>query len=492
MALFERCSDHVFEIMNMHTFLWHDYETFGKNTRTARPAQFAAIRTDSDLNEIGKPLELFCQPAPDFLPEPEACLITGITPQQCLKNGVPEHEFAEQILNAFSEPNTIGVGYNTIRYDDEITRFMFWRNLIDPYAREWQNGCSRWDIIDLARVTYALRPEGIEWPRNEQGKVSFKLTDLTEANGITHEAAHDAVSDVRATIALARLIKTKQPKLFEFYLNLRQKDKVNDEIGLHLNPRKPFLHLSSMFPSERAHLALVFPLAVHPTNKNEVIVWDCAFDPSELFELDAVTIVQRMFTRVDELPEGLTRLPIKTIHINKSPVVIRNLKVLDGAAQQRCNLDLEINLYHAQIAADKISRKDLSSVWQAVFAREFELSDVDESLYSGFVGNNDRRLLNQLRALSPEALAQAQPIFTDDRLTELVFRYRARNYPQTLNEEEYETWQQHCAERLHGGAAGALSLEAFFAELEKLSRDADAKQVHVLQDLHDYAYLIAP
>jgi exodeoxyribonuclease-1 len=364
--------------------------------------------------------------------------------------------------------------------------------LIDPYAREWQNGCSRWDIIDLARVTYALRPEGIEWPRNEQGKVSFKLTDLTEANGITHEAAHDAVSDVRATIALARLIKTKQPKLFEFYLNLRQKDKVNDEIGLHLNPRKPFLHLSSMFPSERAHLALVFPLAVHPTNKNEVIVWDCAFDPSELFELDAVTIVQRMFTRVDELPEGLTRLPIKTIHINKSPVVIRNLKVLDGAAQQRCNLDLEINLYHAQIAADKISRKDLSSVWQAVFAREFELSDVDESLYSGFVGNNDRRLLNQLRALSPEALAQAQPIFTDDRLTELVFRYRARNYPQTLNEEEYETWQQHCAERLHGGAAGALSLEPFFAELEKLSRDADAKQVHVLQDLHDYAYLIAP
>ena len=475
----------------MHTFLWHDYETFGKNTRTARPAQFAAIRTDEQLNEIGEPIEVFCQPAPDFLPEPEACLITGITPQYCLKRGVPEHEFAEHILKALSEPNTIGVGYNTIRYDDEITRFMFWRNLIEPYSREYKNGCGRWDIIDLARVTYALRPEGIIWPRNEQGKISFKLTDLTEANHIVHEAAHDALSDVRATIALARLIKVKQPKLFEFYFNLRQKDKVNDEIGLHLNPRLPFLHLSSMFPSERAHLALVFPLGVHPTNKNEVIVWDCAYDPSELFELDAATIQQRMFTRTDELPDGMIRLPIKTIHTNKSPVVIRNLKVLDAAAQQRCSLDLALNLYHAAMAAEKVLSVDLSVVWQQVFKREFELGDVDESLYSGFVGDNDRKLLNQLRTLSPQALAQAEPNFADERLTELLFRYRARNYPQTLSEDEYEAWQQHCAERLHGGSAGALNFETFFTELDQLAKN-DATNVDVLQSLRDYAYMIAP
>ncbi|MES2013055.1 MAG: exodeoxyribonuclease I [Pseudomonadota bacterium] len=475
----------------MHTFLWHDYETFGKSTRTARPAQFAGIRTDEQLNEIGEPIEIFCQPAPDFLPEPEACLITGITPQYCLKHGVPEYEFAEQILQALSQPNTIGVGYNTIRYDDEITRFMFWRNLIDPYAREWQNGCGRWDIIDLARVTYALRPEGIEWPRNEQGKISFKLTDLTEANHIAHEAAHDAVSDVRATIALARLIKDKQPRLFDFYFNLRQKDCVNDEIGMHLNPRQPFLHLSSMFPSERAHLALVFPLGMHPSNKNEVIVWDCAYDPSELFELDVVAIQKRMFTRSDELPDGLVRLPIKTIHTNKSPVVIRNLKVLDAAAQQRCGLDLALNLQHAAIAAEKISSVDLSLIWQKVFQREFDVGDVDESLYSGFVGNNDRSLLNKLRALSPHALAQAQPHFADARLTELLFRYRARNYPQTLSEGEYVAWQLHCSERLHGGAAGALNFEAFFAELDRLVQGSSS-HVDVLQSLRDYAYMIAP
>jgi len=474
----------------MHTFLWHDYETFGKNTRNARPAQFAAIRTDEHLNEMGVPIELYCQPAPDFLPEPEACLITGITPQHCLKVGIPEHEFADQIFQVLAEPNTIAVGYNTIRYDDEITRFMFWRNLIDPYAREWQNGCGRWDIIDLARVTYALRPEGIIWPRNEQENVSFKLTALTEANGIAHEAAHDAVSDVRATIALAKLIKDKQPKLFEFYFKLRQKDNVNAEIGLAQQPRKPFLHLSSMFPAERAHLALVFPLGLHPTNKNEVIVWDCGYDPSELFDLDAVTIQQRMFSRADELPEGIVRLPIKTIHANKSPVVIRNLKVLDEAAQRRCKLDLALNLHHAAIAASKIASFD-SDIWQQVFQRKFEPGDVDESLYSGFVGNSDRAQLNKLRLLSPQALAKAQPHFTDQRLPELLFRYRARNYPDTLSENEFETWQQHCAKRLQGDAAGALSLENFFAQLEQLTQNSDAN-LEVLQDLRDYAHMIAP
>ena len=475
----------------MYTFLWHDYETFGKNTRTARPAQFAAIRTDEHLNEIDEPIEIFCKPAPDFLPEPEACLMTGITPQHCLKVGLTENEFADKIFDTLAKSNTVGVGYNTIRYDDEITRFMFWRNLIDPYAREWQNGCARWDIIDLARITYALRPDGIEWPRNEQGNISFKLTDLTKANNITHEVAHDAVSDVRATIALAKLIKDKQARLFDFCFNLRLKEKVNEEIGLHLNPRQPFLHLSSMYPAERAHLALVFPLGLHPSNKNELIVWDCAHDPSELFDLDATTIQQRMFTRTDALPAGLTRLPIKTIHINKSPVVIRNLKVLDIAAQQRCRLDLALNLHHAKIASEKISNTDLSAIWQKVYQREFELADVDESLYSGFIGNKDRNLLNHLRTLSPQALAKEHPNFTDDRLAELLLRYRARNFPETLSEDEFETWQHHCAERLYGDSSGTLNLEDYFTQLEQLAQNNPAN-LEVLEALRDYAYMITP
>ena len=204
--------------MTAHTFLWHDYETFGAVPRRDRPAQFAAIRTDAELNEIGEPIMLYCQPAPDYLPDPQACLITGITPQQCLERGVPEHEFAARSRRRSAQPGTIGVGYNTIRFDDEVTRFLFWRNLIDPYAREWQNDCGRWDLLDVVRMTYALRPDGIEWPRATTAARASGSKHLTRANGLVHEAAHDALSDVRATIALARLIRQRQPKLFDFCL----------------------------------------------------------------------------------------------------------------------------------------------------------------------------------------------------------------------------------------------------------------------------------
>src|SRR5450830_1064756 len=325
-----------------HTFLWHDYETFGTNTRRARPAQFAAIRTDAELNVIGTPLMLYCQPAVDFLPDPQACLITGITPQLCLEKGIPEYQFAAQIEQAFSLPGTVGVGYNTIRFDDEITRFMFWRNLIDPYAREWQNDCGRWDLLDVVRTAYALRPEGIEWPLNADGKPSFKLTDLSAANGLLHEAAHDALSDVRATIALARLIKTAQPKLFEFCFGLHKKDRVLAELGLPstLSQAKPFVHISGMFAPERGCLALMWPLAMHPGNKNELLAWDLAHDPSELASLNAAQIRLRLFTKSSELPEGVSRLPVKSVHLNKSPMVMSNLKVLSPVMAERWQINV--------------------------------------------------------------------------------------------------------------------------------------------------------
>jgi len=479
--------------MSSLTFLWHDYETFGAVPRRDRPAQFAAIRTDAELNEIGEPIMLYCRPAPDFLPDPQACLITGITPQHCLEHGVPEHEFAAAICAAFSEPGTVGVGYNTIRFDDEVTRFLFWRNLIDPYAREWQNNCGRWDLLDVVRMTYALRPDGIAWPRKEDGKPSFRLEDLTRANGLQHESAHDALSDVRATIAMARLIREKQPKLFDFCLELRRKEKVAAEMGLHLerSQRQPFLHVSGMFPAEQGCLALVVPLASHPTNKNEVLVWDCRHDPSELFTLDVETIRQRLFTRAAEMPEGMTRLPIKSVHLNKSPMLVGNLKTLNAATAAKWSLDLEQGLAHARLAAQG---PDLSAVWQQVFQRGPAAGevDVDEDLYGGFVSQGDRRRLETLRAHPPHQLASSRPGFDDGRLTELLFRYRARNFPDSLHAEEAQAWEEHRAARLFEGACGARTVDQLFAEIDALSETADERAEEILGALYDYAEMIAP
>ena len=476
--------------MSDFTFYWHDYETFGRVPRRDRPAQFAGIRTDAALNEIGAPLMVFCQPAPDFLPDPEACLLTGILPQACLEQGVPEHQFADAVSSALAEPGPVGVGYNTIRFDDEVTRYLFWRNLLDPYAREWQNECGRWDLLDVVRCAYALRPEGLIWPTHEDGRPSFKLEHLTAVNGLAHAAAHDALSDVRATIALARLLKTAQPKLFEFCLKLHKKDAVWGEIGVG----KPFLHISGMYGPERGCIALVWPLAPHPTNKNELIVWDLAVDPAELLTLDAEAIRGRLFTRQEDLPEGVTRLPIKTIHVNKSPIVIGNLKTLSVEMAAKWGLDMAQGQAHAQQLVQH--GRLLDGLWGSVFKRDpMAAQDVDEDLYGGFLSPDDRRALERVRSSSPEQLAQraaeGKLNFADPRLDELVFRWRARNFPTSLSEPERQRWQSHRTARLHGGAAGFPTVAHYFEQLDQLNDAADERGQEILSALYDYAAHIA-
>ena len=477
--------------MAAFSFFWHDYETFGVVPRRDRPAQFAGVRTDAELNEIGAPVMWFCRPAPDVLPDPESVLLTGILPQQALQQGLPEHEFAARIEAELARDGTVGVGYNSIRFDDEVTRFLFWRNLIDPYAREWQNGCGRWDLMDVVRCTWALRPAGIEWPSHGagplQGRPSFRLEHLTQANGLSHEAAHDALSDVRATLALARLIKARQPRLWDFCLKLRKKDAVLAEIG----SGRPFVHLSGRYPVERGCLAIVWPLAAHPTNKNEVIVWDLAQDPRQLAGVDAETVRRRLYTRQEELPAGEQRLPIKTIHINKSPIVVGNIKTLGGAAQ-RWGLDVEAAMRHAEHAA--AIAPTLDGLWPPVFSRppEAQPNDVDEDLYGGFVPNEDRRTLQRLRELNPVQLAAKRPAFHDGRLDELLFRYRARNFPETLDAAERSRWLQHRVDRLLGGAGGAVTLAAYFDRIDTLAETADERGQAILASLYDYAEGIAP
>ncbi|MEB2347311.1 MAG: exodeoxyribonuclease I [Comamonadaceae bacterium] len=475
----------------MHTFLWHDYETFGTDPRRDRPAQFAAIRTDAALHEIGAPVMLYCRPGDDYLPDPGACLITGITPQRCLAEGVPEHAFAARIEAELAQPGTIGVGYNTIRFDDEVTRFLFWRNLIDPYAREWQNQCGRWDLLDVVRLAYALRPEGIVWPQVD-GKPSFRLEKLTQANGIAHEAAHDALSDVRATIALARLIREHHPRLFEFAFSLHKKERVAQELRLPTtqSTAKPFLHVSGMFPAQQGCLAVMWPLATHPTNRNELLAWDLAHDPAMLAGLSVAELRERLFTRAEDLPAGVTRLPIKGVHLNKSPMVVGNLNTLTPALAARWGIDLAQALRHAETAR---ALPDMSAIWPAVYARPAEPApDVDQDLYGGLLGNEDRRRLARLRGLGAAQLAQARAGFDDARLTELLFRYRARNHPETLTAQEQARWQAHRVAALVEGEGGARTFDALFAQLDALGGDADERAQAILGAIYDYAEGIAP
>jgi len=470
------------------TFYWHDYETWGEVPSVDKPSQFAGVRTDENFNVIGKPLCIYCQPPNDYLPKPEACLITGLTPQEALKQGMPENEFIARIHAELSEPGTCGVGYNSIRFDDEVTRYTLFRNFYDPYEREWRNGNSRWDIIDTVRLCYAIRPEGIEWPRNEDGSPSFRLELLTAANGLSHESAHDALSDVHATIALAKLIKTKHENLFDYALRLRSKKEVALLIDLH--SYKPLLHVSSRYPASQGCAALVMPLAMHPFNNNGVIVYDLSAGPELLTELSAEEIAQRVFTRREDLDEGQERVPLKVVHLNRSPI-LATPKLVDTKVSERLHLDKGLCDRNWQAMQELDLAGAIAKKVQKVFEHNPfpESSDPEQALYQGFLNDRDKATMADVRAANAKTLAKTTFSFYDKRLPELLFRYRARNFPDSLSKKEQAQWHEYRAQRLtQSDDERILTFATFKQRIDALVEQhaAEPERITLLQRLQEY------
>lgn len=470
---------------NAQTFYWHDYETFGTDPRRDRPVQFAGIRTDFDFNIVDDPLVVYCKPTLDCLPHPEACLITGITPQLAEQKGVCEAEFIRLIHQQLAKPNTCTLGYNSLRFDDEVTRNCLYRNFYDPYAREWQNGNSRWDLIDVVRAARALRPDGIIWPVNEEGGPSFRLDQLTLANNIAHDAAHDALSDVYATLAITKLVKQAQPRLYQFLLQHRVKAEVLNL--LRFGSYKPLVHISGKYPAVKNCLAVVLPVCKHPTNPNGIVVYDLSVDPEPMLSLSVEEIQRRIFTATAELPEGVARVPLKTVHINKCPV-LAPVSVIRPVDVQR----LEIDLALCDVNINKIrGAVGLAEKLAAVFSGHVYVeqdSDPDLEIYSGgFFSGNDKNQMTRIRGMSPELLAKSLFKFTDSRLPEMLFRYRARNYPETLDADELQRWNCFCVERITGQqSGGGILLDDYFCRLAKLGQEASVN-ADILGALEVYA-----
>ena len=480
--------------MPSKSLFWHDYETWGIDPRYDRPSQFAGIRTDLELNIIDEPVMLYCKPPRDYLPHPMSALVTGMTPRYVEERGVCEADFFAAIHEQLAAPGTCGVGYNSIRFDDEVTRFGLYRNFFDPYAREWQNGNSRWDILDLLRLTHALRPEGINWPERdaEPGITSFRLEQLTRANGIAHEDAHDALADVHATIAIARLVRDKQPRLFDYYFNLRLKRNVQQQIDL--KNHEIILHASGMYPAELGSIAPVLPLIQHPTNSNGIIVYDLRHDPSALLEQDSDTIRELLYTRRDELPEGEQRPPLKTLHINKSPA-IAPLNTLTSESAERWQIDLQ---QASEFRQQLLSESGLFAKLEAVFSETVGLDspgDADMALYGGFLQDADRKLCERVRNSKPGELAAYKPGFRDARLETLYFRYRARNWPETLTADEQQQWAAFCSNRLEQGVEGTgLTIDSYADEIADLRNQGDLtpEEEAILDEMEQWPGIIRP
>lgn len=432
----------------MAEFLFYDYETFGISPKYDRIAQFAAIRTDSDFNIIGEPINIYCQQADDYVPSPEAILITGITPDYCNEHGLPEHEFARRIYDEFMKPDTCVMGFNSIRFDDEMTRYLFYRNFFDPYAYAWKNGNSRWDALDLVRGVYALRPEGIEWPKID-GQTSLKLESLTKANGLSHDNAHDALSDVDATIDVLKLIKEKQPRFYDYFYQHRRAKDLLPIIEQHFG--RPLVHVSGMFGEHNGYLSVVVPLTMHPWNKNAVVVVDLRGDLDELLNYSAEEIKAAMYTANEDLGEGRSRVPLKLIHLNKCPIIspVNVLKYTQNLYGLDLNAALDkvaiVNGHHAEL--ERKAREIFAPTTAPSYDDQPLLSRVESMLYDGFFEFSDKKIMEEIPYLSEEALKNSHYQFKDARIAPLLFLYRAKNFPMSLTSEEYQEWEAYCDAR---------------------------------------------
>ena len=465
------------------TFFFYDLETSGLSARDDRIMQFAGIRTTLALVPIGEPYNMFVKLNDDTLPSPDALMVTGITPQQTTADGYTEAEFAKILVDEIFTADTITVGFNSIRFDDEFIRHLFWRNFYDPYEWSWKEGRSRWDLLDVVRMTRALRPDGIEWPFID-GKEVNRLELLTKLNGIDHLKAHDALSDVEALIAVTKLIKNTQPQLYDYLLKIRDKKEVKKLVNL--DDKQPFVYVSGRFDAEFHKATVAFPLT--SGRNNNVVVYDLRFDPAPFLHLSPPELEKRLFASWDERKsEGFIQIPVKELQYNRAPAVAP-LGVLEQAGGwERVGLDQATITAHRNtlLSVPSFAENIRSALEQRP---EFQKSgDVEAQLYDGFVADVDVLRISKVRQADVHQLADLHPDFSDERLAPLLLHYKARNFPRSLAEEEVALWEEWRSARI------LRQLPSFVKSLQDLSSTIkDENKQFVLQELQLWAESIVP
>ena len=466
------------------TFFFYDLETSGLSARQDRIMQFAGQRTDMNLEPIGEPYNVLVALNDDTLPSPDALMVTGITPQKTVDEGYTEAQFARMLSEEIFTPDTIAVGFNNVRFDDEFIRHLLWRNFYDPYEWSWKDGRSRWDLLDVVRLTRALRPEGIEWPFDDKGEPTNRLELITQANGIAHENAHDALADVTALIDVTKLVKDKQPQLYEYLLKMRDKKQVQTLVNL--DDKKPFVYASGRYDKEFAKTTVAFPLS--SGRHGAVIVYDLRYDPTPFVDLSADNLAAKIFATWEQRQaEDFVSLPVKELQYNRCPAVAPLGVLEQGDGWQKISLDAKTVQKHQNIL---LSHPDFAEKLRGIFENKpafKKMPDPEAQLYDGFLNDRDRIRVEAVRNADERELADFHPEFQDERLVPLLLHYKARNFPRTLSQDELQQWESWRAQHLQA------QLPQFMASLQRLAPTAnDNDRQFTLQELQLWAESVLP
>jgi len=466
------------------TYFFYDLETSGLNAREARIMQFAGIRTDMNLNQVGEPYNILVKLNDDTLPDPRAVMVTDITPQHTLEEGYSEAEFAKILINEVFIPDTIIVGYNNIRFDDEFIRHLLWRNFHDPYEWSWKDGRSRWDLLDVVRMARALRPDGIKWPVDEKGVATNRLELISKINRVGHLKAHDALSDVEALISVAKLVNEKQPQLYDYLFKIRGKNEVKKLVNL--DNKQPFVYVSGRFDSQYNKSTVAFPLTA---GKNgNVIVYDLRYDPTPFINMNSKELAKKLCATWEERQaDDFVKLPVKEMQYNRAPAVAPMGVLAGGDGWKKIKLDkVRVGKNKNILLSAPGFAENIRTIYEN--REDFKKSpDPEAQLYDGFVSEGDKLRIEKVRNTAENELADFHPNFTDERLDSLLLHYKARNFPKSLSEEDVARWEKWRSERIKA------KLPTFISELMKISATTtDEGKIFVLHELQLWAESIMP
>ena len=496
------------------TFLFMDYETFNRNPKGGRASQFASLRTDYYLNiDPASAQNIFCEQNYDNVPSPQAALITKITPQKILKiktgaiklppssfpffpNVYNEYWFTYHINKEMSKPFTCTLGYNSFKFDDEFTRNLLYRNLFDPYEREWKNHNSRYDVYYLVLATYVLKPHLLNFPpaidkvtkeqlvhsKTNLPLPSFRLEELSVANGIHHINAHDAFSDVEATIGIMKKIKDGDASFFEEMFRFRKKNEV--DMWLSRNQNQPFIHISQFYGKENYCLGVLFQIM---TVNSEVLCLNLAHDISPLILLEGEDLANYLFPpKKGNLPSPKHTVKFR---FNQCPI-LANLKEYWHIFS---DLEIDTTSFRQNLNLIKDNFELLKLKLRPLYFKEFATSnlnlDSDLGIYSGFFSNDET---NQAKVvhfqIEGNKLADFDYSRFSPRLKEMFFKIKARNFPYTLSPSEKNQWILYSKSRVLDPVIGAeLTLDQFYKEVEDIRNSSLSKEdERVLKDIEDY------
>ena len=445
-------------------FFFYDLETSGLNPRSDRIMQFAGWRTDMDLNPIDDPVNLLVKMSEDTLPSPGAVMVTKITPQSTLQDGFTEAEFCKYITDEIFTPSTIAVGYNSVRFDDEFMRNILWRCFYDPYEWQWKDGRSKWDLLDVVRMTRALRPEGINWPFTDDGKATNRLELMTKENNISHEHAHDALSYVEALISVTRLIKEKQPQLYGWLFKMRDKKAVQQLVNLE--KPAPFVYSSGRYSSEYNKTTVAYPIA--PAKNGNVLVFDLRYNLDELL--------------AQEEPKFFPT--VKEMKYNHCPAVAPLGVLEQGDGWQKIGLEksqIEKNLKSLLAHPEFVEQMRTENEEREEFPPAV---DPESALYDGFLDNTDKTRCAAVRRATLNDLADFHPDFHDPRLPDLLLHYKARNFERALTESERAKWEEYRMGRIKAAQ------NQYIKEIQQFA--AAGKDPFILEELQLWYQSILP